>query len=72
LVTSETREILLELPQIFGDTLDAGELESLAIPYGEKDLIFCSCDAAAIPRLPFLDLSDQGISAEKLMKDPGF
>jgi hypothetical protein len=68
---AETKEILLKLPQIFRDTLDAGELESLAILYREKDLIFCSCDAAAIRTLPFLDLSDRGISAESLMKDSG-
>ena len=68
---AETKEILLKLPQIFHDILDAGELESLAILYREKDLIFCSCDAAAIRTLPFLDLSDRGISAESLMKDSG-
>jgi hypothetical protein len=68
---AETKEILLKLPQISCDTLDAGELESLVILYREKDLIFCSCDAAAIRTLPFLDLSDRGISAESLMKDSG-
>jgi hypothetical protein len=67
----ETKETLLKLPQIFRDTLDAGELESLAILSRRRDLIFCSCDAAAIRTLPFLDLSDRGISAEKLMKDSG-
>ena len=36
------------------------------------NLTFCCCDAAAIRTLPFLGLSDRGISVEKLLKISGF
>jgi hypothetical protein len=35
------------------------------------DLVFCTCDAATIRTLPFLDLTERGISAEKLLKESG-
>jgi hypothetical protein len=34
-------------------------------------LFFCTCDAAAIRTLPHLDISERGISAEKLLKQSG-
>jgi hypothetical protein len=67
----EIKEVLTKLPAINHENIDPGELESLAILSREEDLIFCSCDAAAIRALPFLDLSDRGISVESLLKSSG-
>lgn len=69
--SKEIKEVLLKLPPITHDTIDPGELESLAILVREEELIFCTCDAAAIKALPFLDLSDRGISAESLLRSSG-
>lgn len=69
--SDEIKEILSKLPPIFHDTLDPGELESLAILFKNDELTFCSCDAAAIRALPFLDLSHRGVSAESLLKLSG-
>lgn len=67
----EIKKILDKLPLINQESIDPGELESLAILGREEGLIFCSCDAAAIRALPFLDLSDRGISVESLLKVSG-
>ncbi len=67
----EIKEVLTKLPAINHENIDPGELESLAILSREEGLIFCSCDAAAIRALPFLDLSDRGISVESLLKSSG-
>jgi hypothetical protein len=69
--SDDIKEILSKLPPIFHDTLDPGELESLAILCKKDELTFCSCDAAAIRALPFLDLSHRGVSAEILLKSSG-
>lgn len=63
--------LLSRLPQSFSFSIHAGEIESLAILIRENELIFCTCDAAAIRTLPFLDLTERGISAEKLLKQSG-
>lgn len=55
----------------FTFTIHAGEIESLAVLIREKELVFCTCDAAAIRTLPLLDLTDRGISAEKLLRQSG-
>jgi len=67
----EIKEVLTKLPAINHENIDPGELESLAILSREEGLIFCSCDAAAIRALPFLDLSDRVISVESLLKSSG-
>ena len=67
----EIKEVLTKLPAINHENIDPGELESLAILSREEGLIFCSCDAAAIRALPFLDHSDRGISVESLLKSSG-
>jgi hypothetical protein len=69
--TEEIKTVLGKIPTINHESIDPGELESLAILSREEDLIFCSCDAAAIRALPFLDLSDKGISVESLLKNSG-
>ncbi|GBE37487.1 hypothetical protein BMS3Bbin08_00077 [bacterium BMS3Bbin08] len=68
----EISAILEKLPKTFRETIDPGELESLAILVREQEeLVFCSCDAAAIRALPFLDVSHLGISAESLLRSSG-
>ena len=59
------------LPGALIPTIHPGEFESLAIMLKKSDLIFCSCDAATIRVLPILDLSERGISAEKLLQESG-
>lgn len=68
----EIKKVLNKLPEIYRDTIHFGELESLAILVREDNLTFCCCDAAAIRTLPFLGLSDRGISVERLLKISGF
>jgi len=63
--------LLSRLPQKTPFTLHVGEIESLAILIRETDLVFCTCDAATIRTLPILDLTERGISAEKLLKQTG-
>ncbi len=67
----EIAQILAKLPANRRDVIHAGELESLAVLIRSDDLIFCSCDAATIRTLPFLDLSERGISVEKLLRASG-
>ncbi len=68
----EISAVLGKLPKTFSETIDAGELESFAILVREQEeLNFCSCDAAAIRALPFLDVSHLGISAERLLRSSG-
>ena len=69
--TDEIKHVLTKLPAVNQENIDPGELESLAILTREETLIFCSCDAAAIRALPFLNLSDRGISVENLLKSSG-
>lgn len=69
--TDEVKAIISKLPQLFKDSIHDGELESLAILVSEESLTFCSCDAAAIRALPFLDCSERGISVEKLLRKSG-
>ena len=69
--SDEIRAILSKLPVLTRESIDPGELESMAILDREESLIFCSCDAFAIRALPFLDLSGRGISVETLLKSSG-
>ena len=52
-------------------SIHAGEIESLAVLIRQTELIFCTCDAAAIRILPLLDLTERGISAETLLRQTG-
>ena len=70
--TDEDAEHLFnKLPSDVPFTIHAGEIESLAVLIREKKLIFCTCDAATISTLPFLDIIERGISAEQLLKQSG-
>jgi hypothetical protein len=68
---SDTKQLLSNLPPLMRETLHAGEIESLAILSRREDLTFCTCDAASIKILPLLNLSEAGISAEKLLETSG-
>lgn len=67
----EVEAILSKLPPLYRDAIHLGELESLAILVREEGLGFCTCDAATIRALPFVDASEQGISVERLLKVSG-
>jgi hypothetical protein len=70
--TAQEASILLSrLPRTYSFSLHSGEIESLAILVRETELFFCTCDAAAIRTLPLLDLTERGISAEKLLRQSG-
>lgn len=65
---SEVDELVTsKVPSLWTDTIDIGEIESMAVLIKEEKLTFCSCDAGAISALPFLDLSERGVSVEKLI-----
>lgn len=68
---NEVSSLLGMLPEISCFSIHPGEIESLAILIRETKLFFCTCDAAAIRTLPHLDISERGISAEKLLKQSG-
>jgi len=59
------------LPGLRRESIDLGELESLAVLQNETALTFCSCDAAAIRALPFMGCSERGISTEQMLKLSG-
>jgi hypothetical protein len=68
---SETKQMLSNLPPLLREALHTGEIESLTILTKRSDLIFCTCDAASIRTLPFINLSEAGISAERLLETSG-
>jgi len=63
--------ITKEFEGLFEIDLHAGEKEALAILTTKKDMLFCTCDKAAMKALGFLGLSHQGISFEKLLSRSG-
>lgn len=67
----ELAEVLDHIPEHQRSVIHGGELESMAVLVRRDDLVFCSCDAATIRALPFLDLSGRGISVERLLKTSG-
>lgn len=70
--TSEDIVRLFEkLPPSLHPTIHSGEIESVAILFIRADMLLCSCDAALIRIMPILDLSERGISAERLLKEAG-
>jgi len=56
---------------VFQEELHDGEKEALILLKKQEDLLFCTCDHAAIKALALLDLSTQGISFENLLKKSG-
>ncbi|MBI4712473.1 MAG: hypothetical protein HY762_04105 [Planctomycetes bacterium] len=48
-----------------------GESESLAILLKTPNMVFCTCDNAAVQALVLLDISNRGISVETMLKQSG-
>jgi len=67
----EISNIKLLLPDLHRESIDLGELESMAILIKDTSLSFCCCDAAAIRALPFLNCSERALSLESLLKTSG-
>lgn len=67
----DAANLVNKLPPDLPFTIHSGEIESLAVLIREANLIFCTCDAATIRTLPFLDVVERGISAEQLLKQSG-
>ncbi len=65
------KHVISKMPPMWRQTIDMGEIESLAVLIKEEELVFCSCDAAAIRALPFLGASERGISVENLINSSG-
>lgn len=63
--------ITKEFEGLFEIDLHAGEKEALAILTTKKDMLFCTCDKAAMKALGFLGMNHQGISLEKLLDRSG-
>jgi len=56
-----------------GLSIDPGEAESIAcLMQEEQDLIFCTCDQAAIKLLAFMNLEGRSISFEKALRSTGY
>ena len=52
--------------------IDAGELEAIAyLNTVEEDLIFCTCDKAAITLVSYMGLEERSASVEKIVKSAG-
>ena len=67
----EMQDVLRRLPPLRQQGVHAGEIESLAVLVRQEDLTICTFDAAAIRSLPFLDVTDRAISAERLLGTSG-
>ncbi len=60
-----------EFDRVFQEELHDGEKEALILLQKKDDLVLCTCDHAAIKALALLDLSDQAISFESMLKKAG-
>lgn len=60
-----------EFDKVFQEELHDGEKEALILLKKQEEFLLCTCDHAAIKTLALLDLSDQGISFESLLKKSG-
>jgi hypothetical protein len=67
----EMREVLRRLPVLRQQAVHAGEIESFAVLVRQEDLTLCTFDAAAIRALPFLDVTERAVSAERLLQTSG-
>lgn len=57
--------------RVFQEELHDGEKEALILLQKKDELVLCTCDHAAIKALALLDLSDQSISFESMLKKAG-
>lgn len=68
---TEMQDVLRRLPPLRQQGVHAGEIESLAVLVRQDDLTLCTFDAAAIRSLPFLDVTERAVSAERLLQTSG-
>jgi len=53
--------------------IDAGEAMSIAyLAQTEEEIIFCTCDRAAIKLISYMELEQKSISLEKALRDIGY
>jgi len=69
---SELQTVLERIPPSKRQAIQAGEIESLAVLSREVDLTMCTFDHFAIRCLPFVDVCERAVSAEKLCQESGF
>jgi hypothetical protein len=69
--TGEMQDVLRRLPSLRQQSIHSGEIESLAVLVRHEELTLCTFDAAAIRALPFLDVAERAISAERLLQTSG-
>lgn len=67
----EMQDVLRRLPPLRQQAVHAGEIESLAVLVRQEDLTLCTFDSAAIKTLPFLDVTERAVSAERLLQTSG-
>jgi hypothetical protein len=60
-----------QFDRVFQEELHDGEKEALVLLQKQEDLLLSTCDHAAIKALALLDLTEQGISFENLLKKTG-
>jgi len=52
--------------------IDPGELESIAyLSIAEEEVLFCTCDKAAIKLISYMELEKKSISVEKAVRGAG-
>jgi len=52
--------------------IDPGEVTSIAYLMNTEELIFCTCDQAAIKLVSYMELEQKSISLEKALRDIGY
>lgn len=67
----EIEKFSLRYNHQFLPEIHEGELEALALLEKRTDLLFCTCDKAALVVLGFMGLSEHGISFESLLRKTG-
>jgi hypothetical protein len=67
----ELKEFSKQFDRVFEEELHSGEKEALKILQDNKNILFCTCDKAAIKAIALLGKREQGISFERLLKSSG-
>jgi hypothetical protein len=67
----DLKEFLKQFDRVFEEELHSGEKEALKILQDNKNMLFCTCDKAAIKAIALIGKREQGISFERLLKSSG-
>jgi len=67
---AEIADLMRQFDPLFGESIDAGEQEALALMLANRcpEHRFCSADGCPLQALAMLDMSDRGISFEELLR----